>query len=313
MPILDLGFSSFEQAAAIVKDSVDRSNSCYWMCDWERVSFLDKINFICDATMYRLYCAEFDIPCDYSDEECIELAQKYKEQVYKFQQNLLQNIVKDVFARWVGYIHSGDVIPQLPPSAKIALINFTSIASKLSGSELAPHFIGMFGSLSEAHTTKTSCTFDVSDVQETISVDQFDSYCRIIEPLLTRPFESKNEDDLKRFNVRIALVKKILMSILWMCEPVNYNGTYESDTLFDRWILPYMQSSPEYEPYLKMFMNRKSMPIAYAICVTPETVKLIPEDIDSYPITDAIRLALTLVACSMKDTECFNPKKAVQI
>lgn len=291
---LDLGFSSFEHATAIIANEQNRSLSHIWMCDWEILSFIDKIDFVCDATMYRMYCAEFGIECDYNDEECLELAQKYKDQIFKFQRNLIKNIVVMIYDRWTGYVRSGVVVPSLPPSAKTALINFMNIVKRMSQSEYAPHFIGMFSSLAEAHKEPSTYTYDVSDVQETISSGQFESYCQIMQDRIMKPFQSEDELELKRFNTRISMIQKILMSILWMCEPEHYNKIYDSDAIFDKYMLPYIQATPCFSNWLKMFMNRKSMPMAYAVCVTPETVELIPEDQDTYPITDSIRLVLTL-------------------
>lgn len=302
MSMLDLGLSSFEHASSIIAAGEARSLATTWMLDWEVVSLLDEINFVCDAPMYRMYCAEYGIPCDYTDEECIELANKQKDVVLKYQRDLLKNIVFDIYDRWTKMVESGNIIASLPPSSKVALMNFVNTVRHMAESEYAPHFLGMFGSLAEAHKESSSCTFDISDVQETISKDQFTAYCDIMKSRITKPFTSEDELELKRFNTRMSIVKKILMSIMWMCEPDHYNKVYSSDVLFDRWILPYMQNNPMFNQYLAMYMNRKSMPMAYAIAATPETIEFVPEDNDSYPVTDSIRLALTIVAKQYKET-----------
>ena len=296
MARLDLGFSSFEHAQAIIKSEADRVNSHVWVCDWTTVAFLDKINFVCDATMYRLYCEEFDIPCDYDDNDCTELAQKYKDQLIEYQKGLLKNIVVNVYDRWVKEVKLGTVIPCLPPSAKTALLNFVSIVKRMAESEYTPHFMGMFSSLAEAHKERNSCTFDISDVQETITKDQFSAYCEIVKDMLVRPFQKKDAElDAKMFNTRIIIAQKVLMSILWMCEG-TYNGrTYASDLLFDHYIYPDIVSCPTYKDCIAKYNARKSAPLAYAICVTPDTIDLVPEDNDSYPITDTFRLMMTLL------------------
>ena len=302
MAMLDLGFSSFEHASSIIAAGEARSLATTWMLDWEIVSLLDEINFVCDAPMYRMYCAEFGIDCDYSDEECIELANKQKDAIFKYQRDLLKNIVFGIYDKWTGYVESGRIIPALPPSAKVALMNFINTVRRMAESEYAPHFVGMFGSLAEAHQETNSCNTDVSDVQETISKDQFKSYCDIMKDRIAKPFTSEDELEIKRFNTRMSIVKKILMSIMWMCEPEHYNKVYSSDVLFDRWILPYIQGNPIFNQYLAMFMNRKSMPMAYAIAATPETIEFVKEDEDSYPVTDSTRLALTVAIQQYKET-----------
>lgn len=296
MALLDLGMSSLEHATTIIQNETDRVNSHVWVCDWTTVAFLDKISFVCDATMYRLYCDEFDIPCDYDDEECTELANKYKDQLIAFQRGLLKNIVVNVFDRWVKEVNIGNVTPTLPPSAKTALLNFVSIVKRMAESEYAPHFLGMFSSLAEAHKGSNSCTFDISDVQETITKDQFCAYCDIIKDMLIRPFQNKDSEmDSKLFNTRIVVAQKVLMSILWMCEGANNGRTYDPDLMFDTYIYPNIISSPAYKSDLAKFNSRKSMPLAYAICVTPDTIDLVKEDNDSYPITDTFRLMMTLL------------------
>lgn len=296
MARLDLGFSSFEHATAIVQAETARVNTQTWVCDWTTVAFLDKINFVCDATMYRLYCNEFDIPCDYDDAECTELAQKYKAQLLEYQKGLLKNIVVNVYDRWVKEVSSGNVVPALPPSAKVALLNFISIVKRMAESEYTPHFMGMFGSLSEAHRAPNTYTYDVSDVQETITKDQFVSYCDTVKDLLIRPFQAKDTElDAKMFNTRIIIAQKVLMSILWMCEGTNSGRSYEPDVMFDRYIYQNIASIPMFTNCIAKYNARKSAPIAYAVCVTPDNIDLVPEDNDSYPITDTFRLMMTLL------------------
>ena len=293
---LDIGLGSFEQAQAVFQQEIDRANSHIWVCDWITVSFLDKINFVSDATMYRLYCDEYDIPCDYNDEECTELANKYNKQLIKYQIDLLGNIVVNIYDRWVKEVTVGNVSPKLPPTAKTALINFISIVRRMAESEYFPHFMSMFGSLSEAHKEKTSCTFDVSDVQENITKEQFISYCDIVKKILVRPFQQKDEEsDMKLFNTRIIIAQKILMSILWMCEGNNNGRSYSADVLFDRYIHSLVLSDTIHKDYIDKYVSRKSIPMAYAICLTPESIDIIPEDSDSYPVTDSFRLMTTLL------------------
>lgn len=307
MSKLDLGFSSFEYAQKVMDTQCERSLNHIWMCDWEIVSFLDKINLVYDATMYRMYCSEYDIACDYTDEECLELAQKYKKQIYQFQIGLLKNIVVAVYDRWVSYVKADKVLVRLPGPAKTALLNFVSIVKRMAESEYAPHFLGMFSSLAEAHKSANTHTFDISDVQETISKEQFESYCEIVKFLLVRPFTIKDDDsDIKLFNTRIIFAQKVLMSILWMCETDHVNREYSPDIVFDRWILPYMKEVQSFVPYINKCMSRKGAPTAYAICVTPETIDLIQEDNDSYPITDTFRLMLTMLFVNTVDTNLIT-------
>ena len=295
-PLLDLGFSSFQSAEAMYAREINNNLNTKWMCSWELISFLDKFSFVCDAIMYRMYCAEYDIPCDYSNEECEELAAKYKDQIYMFQSELLSDFVNKINKYWIDLVKSGDIQPKLPPTAKTALMNFIAIANRMAESELAPHFISLFASLSEAHKERTSNTMDISDVQETITKDQFLSYCNTFNNIFMKLFQSKDGAlDQKLFNTRIGMVKKVLMTILWMCEPNSPSRTYAADQIFDKWIYPYMDTTRVFKEILSKYSVRKSVPMAYALCVTPETVDLIPEDTDSYPITDSFRFMSTLL------------------
>jgi hypothetical protein len=65
--------------------------------------------------------------------------------------------------------------------------------------------------------------------------------------------------------------------------------------LFDKWILPYMKNTEWFRETLTKYEARKSVPMAYALCVTPETIDLVPEDTDAFPITDAFRFMSTLL------------------
>ena len=295
MPLLDLGFSSLEAYGAVAEYEDYRLLNHTWMCDWELVSFMDKIDLVYDATMYRMYCAEYDKNCDYSDEECVELVQKYKEPISVYQRTLLKNVVATIYNRYFSMVEKGEILPKLPKTAKVALLNFINIVKHMVESEYAPHFVGMYGSLAEAHKEKTTFTTDISSVQETITKDQFISYCNIVRNILFKPFDNNVELDSKMFNTRISMAQKVLTSILWMCEPYMAGRVYDSASIFDNWIEPFLRNQPMFKQYINKCQMRKGIPLAYAICVTPETIECIPEDKDSYPTTDAYRLMLTLL------------------
>ena len=295
-PLLDLGFSSFESVDHIYRSGLDGKLRYEWLYSWELVSFIDQFNFVADPIMYRIYCAEYDIPCDYTDEECKELADKFKQPIHKFEVGLLMKLICDVKTKWTELVQKNVVTPRLPPTAKTALINFVNITNKMAESDLAPHFISLFASLSEAHKERTSKDMDVSDVQENITKDQFMSYCSIFDGYFSKLFQFNDDmPDQKLFNGRIAIVKKVLMTILWMCEPESTNRIYASDILFDKWILPYMEGVDVYKETLNKYSARKSIPMTYALCVTPETIDLVPEDEDANPNTDSFRFMTTLL------------------
>ena len=298
---LDLGLSSLETAMDAVAAFSYPTNKIddIWIADFATVSLLNQINFMTDATMYRLYCADFNIECEYNDEDCAELASKFQRELQLYQLSLMKNLVYAIYDRWVKYADTDHVLLRLPPSAKTAMMNFISVVNKMAESEYTPHFVAMYGSIAEAHKPPSTYIYDVSDVQETITAEQFKSYCDIVKKIIVMPFMNIEEElDLKRLNTRLSFAQKVLFTILYMTESeYNTHRRGSVPNLVDNYIVPALdrQDNSYKKEYLKKWNARKGSPMAYALCATEESIDSIPVDADIYPITDTFRFVCALL------------------
>lgn len=297
--MLDLGLEEYHKIAksqencAFVSDEEPYLN---WRCDWLVTELLGNISPMYDAPMYRFYAEKFNVNIeDEKDEELKELAQLYRKQIDIFVVNRIRQLVENIIARYRRFVKNEWVLPRCPNSSKKALGNFLMLMKTTTGTDLTPTFNNFYNTLAEANAPKTTYTYDLSRFGEVISKDQFEQYLQVCEKLIEKVFTISEEFEFTKFMYGFKYVQQVLKSIMWMCR-MNLERTIYDQEDQDRIQRRYL----DYKCGNIGLNNHRSIPMVYALFINPENIKYVPEDADSYPITDASRLLSVLLYQNLK-------------
>ena len=267
-----------------------------WRCDWMVTNLLGSISPLYDASMYRFYAEHFNIDVESeTDEELNELANLYKKQIDILIVKRMKALVDRIVARYRKFVEHEWTMPRCPSSSKKALSNLLMLVKNTTGTDLTPTFNNFYNTLSEANAPKTTFNYDLSRFGEVISKDLFLQYLDLCERMINKIFTITEDFEFTKFMYGFKYVQQVLKSILLLCrmevERTAF-GVEDMDKIQRRFL--------DYKCGNIGLNNHRSIPMVYALFINPENIKYVPEDADSYPITDASRLLSVLLYQNLK-------------
>jgi len=295
--MLDLGFNEYKKIAASV-ESENAINSAQprlnWKSDLMVINLLSQVTPVFDATMFRFYAEKFNINIeDESEEDLQALANLYKHQIELFVISRMKELVCKIVDRWEKFVDTELTIPHLPSAAKKAFGNFLMLVKNTTSADMTSTFNTFYTTLADACQPRNTNTFDLAHISETVNKDQFKTYLTICRSFIDKAFTIKEDTEFSKFMYAFKYIQQVVKSILWMCRLEYDEYVYD----YAKWYstsLIYMRIKDS-EQAMSGLGNRKSIPIVYTLFITPENIKDVPEDKDSYPITDSFRLLSVLL------------------
>ena len=158
MDSLDLGFEALVGITAPnTRNDVLFKLHNKWYCDWVILDYLKDIAPSCDANMFRLYADKYNIDIEMNTEEdLVELASMYKEQLVLFVVDNLKDRINDIVKCWRDSIELPGCASmyKIPSKCRKALLNLLMLINNTTGTDLNPQFTQFSAELTESMLAK---------------------------------------------------------------------------------------------------------------------------------------------------------------